>query len=60
MAKKTENKLIRSLSKTGGNRTYYVTLPIDIIRKWHWKEKQKLQLKIDDKKKRIIIKDWKK
>jgi len=58
--RKTEKKLIRSLTKTSQGRSYSITLPIEVIRKWHWKERQKLQLKIDNKRKRIIIEDWRK
>jgi len=58
--RKIENKNVRSLSKTSQGRSYSVTLPIDIVRRWRWKNRQKLQLKIDEKRKRIIIEDWKK
>ena len=51
--------LVRKLSKIGGF-SYGVTLPIDIIRKFKWRERQKLQLTVDEKKKRIIIEDWEK
>lgn len=56
--KKEEN--IRKLSKTAGGTSYAVTLPIDIIRKWGWRERQKLELVIDEKNQIIKIKDWKK
>ncbi len=58
--RKIDRRLIRALSKTGKGKSYYITLPIEVIRKWRWKERQKLQLKIDEKNRRIIIKDWKK
>lgn len=60
MRRKIENKNTRSLNKISNGRSYSVTLPIEVIRRWRWKNRQKLQLKIDDKKKRIIIEDWKK
>ncbi len=57
--RKLENKNIRSLSKTSSGKSYSVTLPIDVVRRWRWKNRQKVVLTVDDKKKRIIIEDWK-
>jgi bifunctional DNA-binding transcriptional regulator/antitoxin component of YhaV-PrlF toxin-antitoxin module len=54
---KDEN--IRKLTKVG-NKSYGITLPINVIREFGWRERQKLQLKIRKKKKEIIIKDWEK
>ncbi|MCH8048755.1 hypothetical protein IIC44_01520 [Patescibacteria group bacterium] len=58
--RKIEDRNIRSLSKTSGGRSYTITLPIEVIRRWRWKNRQKLQLKINEKTKTITIKDWKK
>ena len=58
--RKTEERDIRSLFKMAGGRSYAVTLPVDVVRSFKWQEKQKLQLTIDEKKKRIIIEDWSK
>jgi len=41
-----------------GGFSYGLTLPIDIVRKFKWRERQKLQLTVDEKRKRIIIEDW--
>lgn len=57
MAGLIENWLVRKLTKVGGN-SYSVTLPINVIRHFGWKEHQKLQLKIDGENRRIIIEDW--
>jgi hypothetical protein len=52
------NKMeIRNLQKSKGS--YYVTLPIEIIRKLGWKERQKVVIRSIPGK-RIEIKDWKK
>ena len=59
MAKKSEEKNIRKLTKVGKT-SYAVTLPIDLVRAWRWKEKQKVVLEIDNKKRIIKIRDWKK
>ena len=40
--------------------SYLITLPIDIIRRWGWKERQKVELEIDEKNKVIKIRDWEK
>jgi len=58
--RRLKNRNIRSLCKTSQGRSYSITLPIEVIRRWRWKNRQKLQLKIDEKRKRIIIEDWKK
>jgi len=58
--RKIQDKNVRSLSKTSGGKSYAITIPVDVVRLWRWKNRQKLQLRIDQKKKRIIIEDWKK
>lgn len=58
--RKVENRNVRSLIKTSGGKSYTITLPVEVIRKWRWKHRQKLQLTISKNKKRIIIEDWKK
>jgi hypothetical protein len=57
--RKLENRNIRKLTKMAGGSSYGITLPIDVIREFRWKERQKLQLRIDKKKKRIVVEDWK-
>ena len=54
------NPNIRKITKLSGGKSYGITLPIRVMRKFRWKERQKLELEIDEKRKRIIIKDWKK
>ena len=56
MTTRTE-KNIRSLTKVSGGSSYGVTLPIDYIRKFKWKTKQKLEVTLYQD--RIIIRDWK-
>lgn len=56
--RKEKDKNIRKLTKLGGGSSYAVTIPISIIRKWKWRERQKLVVEADDKKKRLIIRDW--
>ena len=56
--RKLEERRIRKLSKVGGGRTYSITLPIEVVRQFGWQAKQKLEVKVDAKKRRIIIKDW--
>lgn len=51
---------VRSLTKVSGGASYAVTLPREIIRAFKWKERQKLTLEVDTKKKTITIQDWKK
>ena len=56
--RKIESKNVRSLNKSAQGRSYAITLPIDVVRRWKWKNRQKLLLTIDEKRKRIIIEDW--
>jgi len=55
-----KNPNIRKITKLSGGKSYGITLPIAIMRKFCWRERQKLELEIDEKRKRIIIKDWEK
>jgi bifunctional DNA-binding transcriptional regulator/antitoxin component of YhaV-PrlF toxin-antitoxin module len=57
--RKIENENIRSLNKVSGGKSYGITLPIAVIRAFRWQEHQKLEITIDEKGKRLIIKDWK-
>lgn len=54
---RNKDESIRKLTKIG-KESYAVTLPVGIVRKFNWREKQKLQIEVDDKKKTITIKDW--
>lgn len=58
MAKRAQNESeIRKLTKLG-KKSLAVTIPIELIREFGWREKQKVVLKKSGKK--IIISDWKK
>ena len=56
---RNRDETIRKLTKIGKD-SYAVTLPVSTIRKFNWREKQKLQIEVDETKHRIIVKDWKK
>jgi len=56
--RKLEDRNVRSLNKTSGGESYGITLPIEAVRAFRWQKKQKLELVIDERRKRIIIKDW--
>ncbi len=58
MALKVGKQNIRKLFKTGGDATYGITLPIGAIREFRWQEGQKVEIEIDKKNKKLIIKDW--
>ena len=53
------HKFVHKIRRVGGY-SYGITIPKKMIKKFHWKERQKLVLVFDDKKKQILIKDWKK
>jgi len=52
-------KNVRSLSKTSGGNSYGITLPLRAIRLFKWQARQKLHITVDEKRKRLIIEDWK-
>lgn len=52
-----KNKNIRKITKLGGS-SYAVTIPISIMRKLKWRERQKVVVKLRGKK--ITIQDWEK
>ncbi len=56
MHKKSIDKNIRKIQNSKGS--YYVTLPKEIVRALHWKERQKVVFK--KKGNSIIISDWEK
>lgn len=56
--RKREDRNIRKITKIGGS-SYGITIPIEVIREFGWREHQKVILKIDPKKKSIVIRDWK-
>lgn len=58
--RKIQNRNIRSLTKISGGYSYGITLPIEVIREFGWRERQKLKIKVYKKSKRIIIEDWEK
>lgn len=57
MAKRSDKKNIRKLTKTGGW-SLGITIPIEMIRDLRWKERQKVVVKKVGKK--IVIEDWSK
>ena len=58
MALKQGEQNIRKLAKVGGGNTYSLTLPIENVREFGWKEGQKVVVKADRKRKRFVIQDW--
>jgi hypothetical protein len=53
--RKLHKRHIRNLQKS--QKTYYVTLPVGLVRSLKWQERQKLVVKKFGKK-RIVISDW--
>lgn len=54
-----KDKTIRKLQNPG-NKSYTVSIPIDMIRELKWREHQKVVFEMDKRRKRLIIKDWEK
>lgn len=55
---KPGKKPIRKLTKVGGA-SYALALPMAAIKRFGWKEHQKLTVQVDLKNKKLIIRDWK-
>jgi antitoxin component of MazEF toxin-antitoxin module len=55
--RKLEKKNIRKLTKLGG-KSLGLTLPIEIVRKLKWRERQKVVVTLKGRK--ITVEDWKK
>lgn len=55
--KKLEERNIRKLTKIAAGSSLGITLPIEVVRKFGWRERQKLRLEINDRGKSITIKD---
>jgi len=51
-----KNPNIRKITKLSGGKSYGITLPILIMRKLKWRERQKVVVKLRGKK--ITIEDW--
>ncbi|HDY73069.1 MAG TPA: hypothetical protein ENH86_00655 [Candidatus Jorgensenbacteria bacterium] len=56
--RKLSEKNIRKLTRMGGGRSMGLTLPIEILHKLKWRERQKIVVRQSGKK--IILEDWKK
>jgi len=52
-----KDKITHKLNKNG-RYSYSVIIPKEVVKKFGWREKQKLNLEIDLRGKKIIIKDW--
>ena len=55
--RRVDKRHIRKIQKSKGS--YYITLPIELVRKFKWRERQKVEVHEYGKDK-MIIKDWKK
>ena len=55
--RKLSDKNIRKLQHSNG--TYYLTVPIEIVREMKLKEREKVIFSFDKRTKTIKIKDWK-
>ena len=53
-----KEKNIRKITKTGSGKCYALTLPIELVEKLGWKERQKVLVEL--KGRHLLIKDWKK
>lgn len=56
--RKLSERNIRKVQKS--HNTYYVSIPIEIVKEMKLQEREKVVFEYDKKRKRIIIKDWKK
>ncbi len=54
--RKTTEKNIRKITKMASGGSFGITLPIEMVRKLKWREKQKVVVKLRGKK--ITVEDW--
>ncbi len=57
MSHQKKTVLVRKVVKNGRN-SYYINIPIELVRELHINERQKLVLRRSGKK--IVVEDWKK
>jgi bifunctional DNA-binding transcriptional regulator/antitoxin component of YhaV-PrlF toxin-antitoxin module len=57
MKMRYKTKKTRKITKVGGY-SYAITLPREIVKKFKWREKQKVELIIDESKEEIIVRDY--
>ena len=55
--RKLSQRNIRKLQHSNGS--YYLTIPIEMVREMKLREREKVVFEYDKRRKRIIIKDWK-
>ncbi|MFX0138247.1 MAG: hypothetical protein ACFFDN_31690 [Candidatus Hodarchaeota archaeon] len=55
--RKINEKNIRKLTRMGGGRSIGITIPLEMIKKLGWRERQKVVVALSGK--NILIKDWK-
>lgn len=54
--RKIEEQTVRKLSKVGGGKSFCLTIPIDMVRRLGWRERQKVEVRL--KAGKIILNDW--
>jgi bifunctional DNA-binding transcriptional regulator/antitoxin component of YhaV-PrlF toxin-antitoxin module len=52
-----DKKFVRKLQRTG-EYSYIINIPKEMIDKFRWQERQKLEISFGDNAKEIVIKDW--
>lgn len=52
------NKFVRKLTRASSH-SYTINVPKEIVDEFKWREKQKLEIVHDPKKKQFVVRDWK-
>jgi antitoxin component of MazEF toxin-antitoxin module len=55
--RKLEERNIRKITRVAGGSSFAITLPIEMVRKLGWREKQKVVVSLRGKK--LTVQDWK-
>ena len=55
--RRLENRNIRKITKVAGGSSFVITLPIEMVRKLKWRERQRVVVSMRGKK--LTIQDWK-
>ena len=54
--RKTTEKNIRKITKMASGGSFGITIPIEMVRRLGWRERQKVEVELKGRK--LIVKDW--
>ena len=55
----SQQKFVRKLQRTSTH-SYNLNIPKEVIEQFGWREKQKIEISVEDDKAQLKVKDWEK